>query len=58
VAGATNGSSPGWTNAGQKDVFLRKYDPNGSLVWSLQFGTPVSDRVSGAAVDGLGGIYI
>ena len=58
VSGTTNGNLPGWTNAGQNDVFLRKYDSTGNLVWSRQFGTVASDSVAGAAVDGLGGIYI
>lgn len=39
VAGQTNGSFPGFRNAGRNDVFLRRYDMTGRVVWTRQFGT-------------------
>jgi hypothetical protein len=42
VAGATNGSLDG-PNAGDYDVFLRKYDESGNLLWARQLGSPAAD---------------
>jgi hypothetical protein len=57
VAGLTNGSFPGETNAGGFDIFLRKYDVNGSLQWTRQFGTPGFDEALGLFVDATG-VYL
>ncbi|TLZ70454.1 MAG: hypothetical protein E6K10_07935 [Methanobacteriota archaeon] len=43
VAGDTTGTFPGETNAGISDVFLRKYDADGAVLWTHQFGTSGSD---------------
>jgi hypothetical protein len=41
--GRTAGALPGESSAGGQDVFLRKYDDDGTLVWSRQFGTTLLD---------------
>ena len=43
VAGATDGTFPGETRAGGRDAFLRKYDTEGNLRWTRQFGTSADD---------------
>lgn len=54
VAGSTGGTFPGQTAAGilgVPDAFAQKYDANGTLQWTRQFGTSGNDRVAGAAAD-------
>jgi len=57
ISGNTKGnlSAP---NAGDYDVFVRKYDAAGNLLWSEQFGSNLPDSSSGASVDGLGNLYV
>lgn len=57
VAGVTDGAFPGATNAGYDDAFLQKYDANGNLVWTQQFGTADQDLADGVAVDS-SGVYV
>ena len=57
VAGRTDSSLPGQTSAGGRDAFVRKYDSNGTEVWTRQFGTSASDRVTGISVDA-SGVYL
>ena len=45
VAGRTSGVFPGQASAGGFDVFVRKYDPAGSILWTAQFGTPFNESV-------------
>ena len=40
VGGTTAGTLPGQTSAGGSDAFLMRYDLNGNVVWTQQFGTP------------------
>ena len=57
VAGATEGVLPGQRRSGAVDAFLRRYDVNGTEIWTRQFGTPVIDEVLAIAVDATG-IYV
>jgi Beta-propeller repeat len=57
ISGDTNGSLAG-SNAGQRDVFVRKYDAAGNVLWSQQFGTNMGDFSGGASADGLGNVYV
>lgn len=57
VTGYTDGSLEG-TNAGSSDVFVRKYDTNGLVLWTRQFGTTALDRAYGATTDAAGNIII
>ena len=57
VAGDTNGVFPGQTSSGIGDAFLRKYDPDGTEVWTRQFGTSAHDRAEAVLVDEVGTVY-
>ena len=57
VAGSTTGSLGG-TNGGAFDVFLRKYDPVGDVLWTRQFGTEASEEAWAVAVDASGNAYV
>ena len=59
VVGWTTGAMPGSTSAGNVDVIIQAYDPNGAALWSRQFGGSGSDHTAGvsavAAVAYIGG---
>jgi len=57
VAGSTWGSFAGYTNQGERDVFVRKYSANGDEVWTRQFGTVGWDQADEVAVYS-GSVYI
>lgn len=57
VAGSTEGAL-GADNAGEEDVFLRKYDPMGNVLWTRQFGSGSDDRVVGVATDAAGNALV
>ncbi len=57
VTGATRGSLAG-TNAGDWDVFLRKFNASGDAIWSRQQGTSGVDISFDIKADGAGGAYI
>jgi hypothetical protein len=40
-----------------EDAFIRRYDANGNVVWTRQFGTADFDNANGVATDGTG-IYV
>ena len=54
VGGYTQGTFPGQTNAGSIDAFLRKYDSNGNLLWTRQFGSAIGDRALSISVNATG----
>jgi hypothetical protein len=51
VAGDTRGTLPGQTSVGLNDAFLRKYDRDGNLLWTRQFGSVLTDFGLAVAVD-------
>ncbi len=57
LAGQVTGALPGQTSAGASDVFVQKYDLNGVVLWTRQFGTADGDFVRAIAPDSTG-IYI
>jgi hypothetical protein len=57
VVGWTDGALSGQTSAGSTDAFIRKYDFNGNVLWTRQFGTPEQDQALGVATDGTG-VYV
>ncbi|MBM3695186.1 MAG: hypothetical protein FJW79_04550 [Actinobacteria bacterium] len=50
VLGHTGGTLPGQTSQGSSDVFLRKYDHSGKMLWTRQFGTSGQDQGWGIAL--------
>jgi uncharacterized protein (TIGR03437 family) len=52
MAGSVNGALTGQTGLGGTDVFVRKYDPNGTEAWTRQFGTSTTDLARGVAAAG------
>jgi hypothetical protein len=57
VAGATESTFGGQQSAGGVDAFVRKYDVDGTEIWTRQFGTAGIDEVLAIAVDGTG-VYV
>ena len=57
VVGWTQGALAGQTGLGSVDAYIRKYDFNGNVVWTRQFGTAAQDEALGVAADGTG-IYV
>ena len=57
IGGSTEGALNG-SNAGQTDIFLAKYDPSGTLVWTRQRGTERYDSIFGVATDDLGNVFV
>jgi hypothetical protein len=58
VAGFTAAALPAQINAGGKDAFVVKFDPDGNQVWARQFGTPQDDIAYGVAIGLSGVIYV
>lgn len=58
VAGSTTGELSDGTPLGESDGFLRKYLPNGTEVWTRQFGTADFDAVYGMASDPRGVVAV
>jgi hypothetical protein len=52
VAGGKEGEFPGFTSAGSRDVFARKYDPAGVELWTIQFGSAGPDDAFAVALSG------
>ncbi|HSJ65257.1 MAG TPA: SBBP repeat-containing protein [Gemmatimonadaceae bacterium] len=57
VAGRTDGSLDG-PHRGMADFFVRKYHPEGDVLWADQFGTHLHDEATGVAVDRSGNVYV
>lgn len=57
VGGSTYGVIPGQSSAGFLDAFVRKYDGDGNIMWTRQFGSADYDHVYGLALDG-SGVYV
>ena len=60
VAGTTYGAIGATaSNTGGSDVFVAKFDPQGTLLWSVQFGTDDEDFIEGLSIDGKNGsLYV
>ena len=57
VVGETLGSLSG-PSSGANDIFVSKFDANGNLLWSKQFGSKGNDFAGGITLDAAGKIYI
>jgi hypothetical protein len=49
VCGSTEGALPDQSSSGSGDAYLRRYDTNGNLIWTRQFGTSGSDSCNAIA---------
>lgn len=58
VAGSTAGSLSGNTSEDTSDVFLTKWNNDGTRAWSRQTGSPKYDHGLSVAVDAMGGIFV
>jgi hypothetical protein len=45
-------------SAGGTDIFLAKYGPDGTHLWSLRFGSTGDDEGNAVAVDGSGNVFV
>ena len=57
LTGYTNGTLPGQSSAGSKDLFVRRYDFDGNEGWTRQFGSSKDEVTRGVSVDG-SGVYV
>jgi parallel beta-helix repeat protein len=57
VTGGTDGAFPGETNSGSRDAYVRKYDLDGNVLWTREFGTVAYDYGWRIAVDA-SGVYV
>ncbi|MBN1967620.1 MAG: SBBP repeat-containing protein [Anaerolineae bacterium] len=55
---AASGPVDGQAHAGDLDVVLTRYAPDGSVLWTRQVGTPAADRPYGVALDAQGSVYV
>lgn len=58
VAGGTHGALPGQTALGEEDAFVRKFSPEGAVIWTVQFGSSDLDGANGVVVDRDGNIIV
>ena len=58
VSGYTEGSLPGNTNQGGRDVFVAKYDANGTRQWVRQLGSSNSEDIQSTVLDTAGNLYV
>ena len=58
MTGYTAGGLDGNTSAGDKDLFVVKYNSSGTKQWTKQLGTSSSDNATGVATDSSGNVYV
>jgi hypothetical protein len=64
VAGTTHGAIDAETqlvpntNKGGTDAFVAKFDPQGELLWVVQFGSGADDFIEGITLDRFGFLYV
>jgi hypothetical protein len=58
IAGHSGGDLDGNVNAGHADIFLVKYNPSGTRLWTKQIGTEEIDRAYDVATDVNGNVYV
>ena len=64
VAGTTHGAIDvattlaSNTNKGGTDAFVAKFDPQGALLWVVQFGSAADDFIEGITLDRYGFLYV
>ena len=58
VAGYTGGGLNGNTNQGSNDIFLAKYSPEGTMLWTKQPGTAGDDQARSLVIDSIGDAFV
>ncbi len=58
ITGSTSGNLDGKTNAGQRDIFLVKYNSSGEKQWTQQLGSSTGEYGKGVSIDSNNNIYI
>ncbi len=58
VVGSTYGAFPGHTPLVEADVFIRKFDADGTVLWTQQFGTTNIDWAKAVAIDHEGAVAV
>jgi len=58
VTGTTGGDLDGNNNAGWSDIFLTKWDADGTEQWTRQWGSEETDYGNSVTVDSVGNIYV
>jgi len=59
AGGSTSGVLPGLSkNEGESDIFVRKYGPDGTPLWTKMDGSDVIDEARGISVDGNGNVVV
>lgn len=58
VTGFVHGALHGQTQVGVQDVFVTKYSPTGTRLWTVQFGSTEGDSGEALAVDTAGNVYV
>jgi enterochelin esterase-like enzyme len=58
LALGANGPINGEAALGEMDAVIVKYAPDGSTLWTRQFGTPATERPYGIAVDSRGNVTV
>jgi len=58
VSGNTHGTLSGQESIGGVDAFLRKYNPQGTEIWTRQFGAIGTDVPHAMTIDGADDLYV
>lgn len=58
IVGWVKGALPGQVSQGLSDAYLEKYDADGELIWTRQFGTSGGDGANSVAIGADGEIYV
>jgi|GEM_PF-2417837 len=58
VVGLTQGILLGQSAFGAPDAFIKKYNSNGKVIWTRQFGTAFYDIGRAVSIDSMGNIYV
>ena len=58
MVGDTSGNIDGYTNAGNYDIFIIKYNSSGTKQWAKLRGTSSADYAQSVAIDTSGNIYV
>ena len=58
ITGYTDADLDGYVNQGEDDIFLAKYDANGTKLWAKELGTRGDEEGMSVATDSLGNVYV